>query len=65
LGFAVKSVWYTVLLPVRVPPYSDGWHFAKRRGLGGKHAGIDLQEHLTDEEFEDDHYQPQPPATSS
>ncbi|TKY86246.1 hypothetical protein EX895_005071 [Sporisorium graminicola] len=49
--------WYTILLPMRVPPYSDGWHFAKRRGLGGKHAGIELQEQLTDEEFDDEHYQ--------
>ncbi|KAJ9480317.1 putative Palmitoyltransferase PFA3 (putative) [Pseudozyma hubeiensis] len=49
--------WYTVLLPMRVPPYSDGWHFAKRRGLGGKHAGIELQEQLTDEEFDDEHYE--------
>ncbi|SPO27331.1 uncharacterized protein UTRI_10448 [Ustilago trichophora] len=51
--------WYTILLPVRVPPYSDGWHFAKRRGLSGKHAGIELQEQLTDEEFQDDHYDSQ------
>ncbi|EST04826.1 Zinc finger, DHHC-type, palmitoyltransferase [Kalmanozyma brasiliensis GHG001] len=49
--------WYTILLPIRVPPYSDGWHFAKRRGLNGKHAGIELQEQLTDEEFEDEHYE--------
>ena len=49
--------WWTVLLPMKVPPYSDGWHFAKRRGLGGKHAGIELQEQLTDEEFDDEHYQ--------
>lgn len=45
---------------MRIPPYSDGWHYAKRRGLNGKHAGIELQEQLTDEEFEDDHYDPQP-----
>lgn len=49
---------------MRVPPYSDGWHFAKRRGLGGKHAGIDLQEQLTDEEYDDEHYPPQPTATT-
>lgn len=45
---------------MRVPPYSDGWHFAKRRGLKGKHAGIELQEQLTDEEFDDEHYDSQP-----
>ncbi|KAJ1023573.1 hypothetical protein NDA16_003190 [Ustilago loliicola] len=56
--------WHTILLPMRVPPYSDGWHFAKRRGLNGKHAGIDLQEQLTDEEFEDEHYDAAP-ATKS
>lgn len=57
VGQGSKYSWWTVLLPVRVPPYSDGWHFAKRRGLGGKHAGIELQEQLTDEEFDDEHYQ--------
>ena len=52
---------------MRVPPYSDGWHFAKRRGLSGKHAGIELQEQLTDEEFDDDHYDSpsQPPKAAS
>ncbi|SNX85423.1 uncharacterized protein MEPE_04132 [Melanopsichium pennsylvanicum] len=56
--------WYTMLLPMRVPPYSDGWHFAKRRGLNGKHAGIELQEQLTDEEFDDQHYDAQPASQS-
>ncbi|SPO26983.1 uncharacterized protein UTRI_10448_B [Ustilago trichophora] len=55
--------WHTIFLPVRIPPYSDGWHFAKRRGLSGKHAGIELQEQLTDEEFEDEHYDSQPSTT--
>lgn len=55
-----NSGWHTILLPMRVPPYSDGWHFAKRRGLSGKHAGIDLQEQLTDEEYEDEHYDAAP-----
>ncbi|CDR99550.1 uncharacterized protein SPSC_06113 [Sporisorium scitamineum] len=57
--------WHTILLPMRVPPYSDGWHFAKRRGLGGKHAGIELQEQLTDEEFDDVHYQSGPTAPNA
>jgi palmitoyltransferase len=50
---------------MRVPPYSDGWHFAKRRGFSGKHAGIDIQEQLTDEEFDDDHYDAVPAPHSS
>ncbi|KAJ1036822.1 hypothetical protein NDA10_005338 [Ustilago hordei] len=57
--------WHTILLPMRVPPYSDGWHFAKRRGFSGKHAGIDIQEQLTDEEFDDDHYDAVPASHSS
>lgn len=44
--------YYTIFLPIQIPPYSDGWHWAKRRGLGGKHAGIVVEEQLTDEEFE-------------
>lgn len=49
---------------MRVPPYSDGWHFAKRRGLHGKHAGIELQEQLTDEDFDDQHYEQPDPSTT-
>ncbi|CBQ72785.1 conserved hypothetical protein [Sporisorium reilianum SRZ2] len=65
VGPGSPYAWYTVLLPMRVPPYSDGWHFAKRRGLGGKHAGIDLQEQLTDEEFDDEHYEPSAAAAKA
>lgn len=39
-----------ILWPVRVAPYSDGWHWAKRRGLGGRHAGIEADEELEEED---------------
>lgn len=39
-----------LLWPCRVTPYSDGWHWAKRRGLGGRHAGIEVDEELNDVE---------------
>lgn len=45
-----KTTWLRILLPIRVKPYSDGWHWAKRRGLGGRHAGIESVEELTDDE---------------
>lgn len=58
--------YYTILLPVQIPPYSDGWHWAKRRGLSGKHAGIAAEEQLTDEEFEqEDEQEHQNPSLST
>lgn len=45
-----KDDFTHVFLPIRVAPYSDGWHWAKRRGLGGRHAGIESVEELTDDE---------------
>ncbi|SPO37951.1 uncharacterized protein PSFLO_03428 [Pseudozyma flocculosa] len=61
--------YHTILLPKRIPPYSDGWHWAKKRGLGGRHAGVKAGEELTDEEVEyDDHadvYRPSPSSVSN
>lgn len=48
------SAYYTILLPIRIEPYSDGWHWAKRRGMGGRHAGVRSEEELTDEEVDHD-----------
>lgn len=50
VGPGMATRYYTLLLPQRVPPYSDGWHWAKRAGLGGRHAGISPQEEFTDDE---------------
>ncbi|KAK0519270.1 hypothetical protein OC835_007581 [Tilletia horrida] len=52
LGPGSPHSFITVFLPLRIPPYSDGWHWAKRRGLGGRHAGIVPVEELTDDEGE-------------
>ncbi|PWY97720.1 hypothetical protein BCV70DRAFT_44563 [Testicularia cyperi] len=64
VGAGSSYPYYTIFLPMRVPPYSDGWHWAKRRGLNGKHAGIQPEEQLTDEEFEDEHYENDAPSSS-
>lgn len=49
------SQWWTVLLPIRIPPYSDGWTWEKRADMvDGRHAGVKQEEELTDEEEEDD-----------
>ncbi|KDN52919.1 hypothetical protein K437DRAFT_219769 [Tilletiaria anomala UBC 951] len=53
VGEDSKYSYFSILLPIRVPPYSDGWHWAKRRGLGGRHAGIEAVEELTDDEGPD------------
>ena len=50
MGPGMAHSYYTLLLPMRVKPYSDGWHYAKRNGLGGRHAGIAVEEEFTDEE---------------
>lgn len=44
-----RSYWH-VLLPYHYPPYSDGWHWAKRRGLGGYNWGVGADEEFTDDE---------------
>ncbi|KAH7928299.1 zf-DHHC-domain-containing protein, partial [Leucogyrophana mollusca] len=41
--------YYTLLLPLRVPPYTDGRAWARRAGMGG-HLGVRRGEELTDEE---------------
>ncbi|KAI0036456.1 zf-DHHC-domain-containing protein [Vararia minispora EC-137] len=41
--------WYTLVVPLRVPPYTDGSSWARRPGLD-RHSGIRAEEELTDEE---------------
>ncbi|KAI0050411.1 zf-DHHC-domain-containing protein [Auriscalpium vulgare] len=41
--------WYTLVLPLRVPPYTDGRSWARRPGYV-RHAGVRAGEELTDEE---------------
>lgn len=43
------SPMYTLLLPLRVPPYTDGIGWAKRDGME-RHHGIRENEEYTDEE---------------
>lgn len=45
------SPWYTLLLPLRIMPYTDGRAWARRNGLTG-HRGVQEGEELTDEEDE-------------
>jgi len=40
---------YTLFLPLRVPPYTDGRSWARRPGME-RHDGVHLGEELTDEE---------------
>ena len=40
---------YALLLPLRVPPYTDGRAWARRAGLE-RHAGVRAGEELTDDE---------------
>ncbi|PWN21149.1 hypothetical protein BCV69DRAFT_282647 [Microstroma glucosiphilum] len=41
-----RPVYYS-LLPVRYPPHSDGWHWPKRRGTGGRAMlGVGLEEEV-------------------
>jgi palmitoyltransferase len=44
--------WYTLVLPLRIAPYTDGRHWARREGFE-RHRGIRAGEELTDEEDED------------
>ena len=48
----MKYTYFTLLLPIRVEPYSDGWHWAKRAGLRGRHLGVEANEELTDDDGE-------------
>jgi len=43
---------YTLLLPLRVPPYTDGRAWARRDGFE-RHLGVREGEELTDEEEDD------------
>lgn len=47
------AAWTRALAPRRGKgAYADGWHWAKRKGLGGVHAGIQEEEELTDDEVD-------------
>lgn len=52
VGSGMKYTYFTLLLPIRVEPYSDGWHWAKRAGLRGRHLGVEANEELTDDDGE-------------
>jgi len=39
--------WYTLIFPFRIPPYTDGYHWARRQGHAS-HGGIEEGEELTD-----------------
>ncbi|OAX42724.1 zf-DHHC-domain-containing protein [Rhizopogon vinicolor AM-OR11-026] len=45
--------WYTLILPLRIMPYTDGCSWARREGLE-RHLGIQEGEELTDEDDNDD-----------
>ncbi|WFD32076.1 protein S-acyltransferase [Malassezia sp. CBS 17886] len=56
VGPGTANSYWTLFLPVRIAPYSDGWHWAKRAGMAGRHGGIHVEEELTDDEGEgEDH----------
>ncbi|KAF8316764.1 zf-DHHC-domain-containing protein [Clavulina sp. PMI_390] len=44
--------WWTLLLPYKVPPYTDGWSWARQNGMTA-HAGISIDDELTDDDGED------------
>lgn len=52
---AADSPLYTLLLPLRIMPYTDGRSWARREGFD-RHHGLRQGEELTDEEddIEDD-----------
>lgn len=52
VGPGMAHKYYTLLLPVKIEPYSDGWHWAKRQGLNGVHGGVAPEEEFTDDEGE-------------
>lgn len=49
---------FSILAPWRIEPYSDGWHFAKKMGMSGRHEGVNPEEELTDDEVERDDAHP-------
>lgn len=48
----------SIFAPWRIEPYSDGWHFAKKMGMSGRHEGVNPEEELTDDEVERDDAHP-------
>ena len=52
VGRGLKYGYYTLLLPCRIEPYSDGWRYAKSPGLLGRHMGIKQEEEFTDDDGE-------------
>lgn len=46
--FASSSHWSTIFLPVKVPPFSDGWSWTKRPRW--KEHVLSHEDELTDEE---------------
>ncbi|KAG1750279.1 hypothetical protein EDB19DRAFT_1679480 [Suillus lakei] len=45
--------WYTLILPLRIMPYTDGRSWARREGFQ-RHQGIQEGEELTDDDDDDD-----------
>jgi palmitoyltransferase len=50
-----NSPLYTLILPFRINPYTDGRSWARREGYD-RHHGVRLGEELTDEEDDADDY---------
>jgi hypothetical protein len=50
-----NSPLYTLILPFRINPYTDGRSWARREGYD-QHHGVRLGEELTDEEDDADDY---------
>ena len=48
-AYTYDSPAYTLLLPCRVEPYTDGYAWARRPGYNA-HAGVRRGEELTDED---------------
>jgi hypothetical protein len=48
-----RSPLYTLFLPFRVPPYTDGRSWARRQGYT-QHHGVQQGEELTDDEDGED-----------
>jgi len=48
IGRSGYSSW-TLFLPVRCSPYTDGWSWARRPGMS-RHSGINDEDELTDED---------------
>ena len=46
-----SSPYYTLILPLRIEPYTDGRSWARKPGLE-RHPGVEVGEELTDEEEE-------------